>query len=318
MSREDETTKTGVILLNMGGPDDLEAIEGYLHRIFMDPMLIQLPAGFLYRRLLARFVAGKRAKKVASRYELIGGGSPLLRHTEVLASHLESALSVPVRIAMRYSLPGAKEAVASLEDAGVTRAVALPLYPQFSYSTTGSSLADLERASKGKIELDIVDRHSKDPGFISSLAEGVEHALSSLKSQDDLHVLFTSHSIPEKYTAAGDPYIAEVKATVGDVVDKLPGELSTSLAFQSAPKVGKWHGPSVEEEVPRLVERGVRRLVVCPVTFVSENLETLYDLDHVLAGASLEAGIVEFVRTSLPGESTTYLDALNRIIQEIM
>lgn len=310
--------KTGVILLNMGGPSHLEAIEGYLRRIFMDPMLIQLPAGFLYRRLLARFVASRRAARVSARYQLIGGGSPLPAHTQVLASALEQKVGIPVRIAMRYSEPGAREAVCELKAEGVTRGIAVPLYPQYSHSTTGSSLADLEAAAAGELDLVAVDRHFEHPGFVGALASGVARALEASTCSGETFVLFTAHSIPLKYTAQGDPYISEVRSTVDAVVEALGLTQSWSLAFQSAPGVGKWHGPRVEDVLPELLDRGVKGLVVCPVTFVSENLETLYDLDIVLSQKSRELGFESFVRVEAPGATPAYVEVLCQIVREKM
>lgn len=311
----EKAQKTGVILLNMGAPSTMEEIRPYLRRLFLDPMLIQLPAGFLYRRLLANFVSRKRAARVRARYEKIGGGSPLLNNTRMQAEALARQLEMPVAIAMRYSAPYAAEAVEHLLDQGVEQAVALPLYPQFSSSTTGSSLVDLQQAA-GRLELTIVDRHFDHPQYVGAIATALTDRLSG--SDRSSHVLFTAHSIPVKYTRQGDPYIAEVKATASAVAQAASLTTPWSLGFQSAASVGTWHGPFIEEELGRLAQAEIQRLVVCPLTFAADNLETLYDLDIVFAGECMAAGITDVVRVPAPGASPEYIGALSSMVQEAL
>lgn len=309
-----DRNRCSVVLLNMGAPSSLEEIEPYLHRLFLDPRLIRLPAGFLYRRLLARFVSGKRAQKVRARYKAIGGGSPLLENTRAQARALSSALRLPVAVAMRYSAPFAADAVASLLEQGVTRTVALSLYPQYSDSTTGSSIEDFSSAASGKLEVVFSDRHFDHPGFVSDLAVRLLATMGT--PAEETSVLFTAHSIPVKYTRQGDPYVGQVQATAAAVATRAGLTIPWSLGFQSAPKFGTWHGPFIEEELDRLVREGGRRLVVCPITFAAENLETLYDLDVVFQGQCLESGITDFKRVPAPGDSAGYIETLAALVKE--
>lgn len=253
---------------------------------------------------------------VRARYEKIGGGSPLLANTRMQSEALAQKLEIPVAIAMRYSTPTAVDAVEHFLDQGIERAVALPLYPQFSSSTTGSSLADLEKAAAGRLSLTTVDRHFDHPQFVGAMASALTRRLSG--SDQSTHVLFTAHSIPVKYTRQGDPYIAEVEATAAAVAAAASLTTPWSLGFQSAPSFGTWHGPFIEDELGKLAQTEIQRLVVCPLTFAAENLETLYDLDIVFAGECMAAGITAVVRIPAPGASPEYIGALSSMVQEAL
>ena len=310
---------TGVALLAMGGPADLKEIPEYLRRLFEDPMLIRLPGGKLFRRPLAAFVSKRRAERVAHRYEQIGGGSPLLAETTRLRDLVAARLKAPVEIAMRYSRPTADEAVAALRDAGAGRVVAIPLYPQFSTSTSASSLADFARAAQGHLGLAGVSDHFAHPGYVSALASQVEKAVRTFTSSERAHILYTAHSVPMSLTAKGDPYVSQVKGTILAVAEALfqrGVNLPSSLAFQSRVKFGKWHGPAVEDEVSDLYANGVRRLAVVPVSFVSENLETLYDIDIELREILCDEGFVEVARCATLSDSPGYADALAELARD--
>ncbi|MBM4356355.1 MAG: ferrochelatase [Deltaproteobacteria bacterium] len=305
--------RTGLVLLAMGGPGSVAEIRDYLHRLFQDPMLIRLPGGQLFRRPLASYVSRRRAAIVAERYQQIGGGSPLLAETSRLRDLVAARLDAPVAIGMRYSAPFADDAVAALRKAGISRAVAIPLYPQFSTSTSGSSLADAARAVGGAFALAGVTDHHVHPGYLAAMASRIEEAVGSLQSRNMGHILFTAHSIPVSLTRKGDPYVAQVKATVEGVTAILRSkgiELPSSLAFQSRVRFGTWHGPDVADVVSELAANGTRRLVVAPVSFVSENLETRYDLDIELREICCDEGYVEFQRAGTLSDSPLYAGAL--------
>lgn len=306
----------GILLMNMGGPSTLDEIGPYLRRVLADPMLVRLPGGDWWQGFFASFVSTRRAKKVRTRYEMIGGGSPLRAETETLASRLAGETGLPVAVAMRYSAPFTLEGIGRLLAQGVQAIVGLPLYPQYSTSTTASSLAELSRCLPEDVPLLSIDDHHLEPGYLGALAEAVTGAL---RERAGAHVLFTAHSIPESYTASGDPYVGQVQATVAAVAAKAGLDNGWSLAWQSATRMGRWHGPAVLEMVTRLRAQGVTRLVVQPVSFVSENLETLYDLDVVLRQEA--SGMADFVRLPTPGSAPPYVAGLatlvqNRLIQE--
>jgi len=308
----------GVVLMNMGGPSSLDEVRDYMRRVLSDGRVVRLPAGKLYQGLFASLVSKRREGRVRERYAAIGGRSPLLDETQHLADSLSDELGAPVSIAMRYSAPFARDAVTELLRGSPRTIVGLPLYPQFSTATTTSSIEDLQRVLPADVRLLVVERHHLEPGFIDALVDSVQAGLERVGGGEGSHLLFTAHSIPVAYTRSGDPYVSEVEQTVDAVRRRLPASQSSSLAFQSAMRFGEWHGPSVDEELERLLERGVQRLLVQPVTFVSENLETLYDLDIAFRRAAEARGIERFERLAAPGRSPRYLQGLARQVRTLM
>ncbi len=303
-----------VVLMNMGGPSTLEEIQPYLQRVLGDRHLVRLPGGWLYQGLFARLVSRRRARKVIDRYRQIGGGSPLLRETQELAGALHEMLGVPVEVAMRYSAPFASQAAQALAGGGTKTWVGVPLYPQYSTSTSASSLEDFAEQVPEGIEYRVLDRHFDNEGLLTALRESIEAALCEADCPARTAVLFTAHSIPTSYTAAGDPYVAEVEATAQALRGLMDAEITTVLAFQSAVRFGTWHGPSVEQVLPELRQQGIEGLVVQPLTFVSENLETRYDLDVVLRQVAQEAGFTWFRRGAAPGTNAAYVRGLAKAI----
>jgi len=184
------------------------------------------------------------------------------------------------------------------------------MYPQYSFATTLSSIKELKKQLPDGIACRVVENHFDHPGYIESLVQGIADSTPPAGPQSRTHLLFAAHSLPVRYTKAGDPYISQVRATVELVKSRIDPAWTVSLGFQS--KVGpvKWQSPSLEEELERISESDCRRLIVLPVSFVSENLETLYDLDIVFREACHRKGILVFVRIPAPGASMTYLQAL--------
>jgi protoporphyrin/coproporphyrin ferrochelatase len=308
------TPQPGVVLLNMGGPDTSADIEPFLHRVLADPMLIRLPAGFLWQWLFARLVSKRRARKVATRYEQIGGGSPLLAETRHLASALAKRLDMPVSIGMRYSNPGAATAIEQLEQRGVNTIVALPLYPQYSGSTTASSLADLKHHLPSAMQMTVISRHGQAPKFLQTLASQINQALQD--STPETALLFTAHSIPVAYSRNGDPYIHEVERTVEGIVPLLTHPVAWRLGYQSSTRFGTWHGPDLNEVLSELKAKGFTNLVVQPVTFASENLETRFDLDIVLKNNALAMGFTAPIRLPAPGRNQLYIETLSELVRD--
>lgn len=301
----------GVVLLNMGGPSSLADVEPYLERLFADPMIVSLPLGGLWQGAFARLLARKRAPKSRERYRLIGGGSPLLAATKKQAKGLSHLLGVPVAIAMRYSDPGAPEALARLADEGVTRIVALPLYPQRCRATTDSSLADLARHNRSNLPIRAVEDHHDDPGYIAVLVSLLRRTLASVEGARCPRVLFAAHSVPVSLVQGGDPYVPQVAGTAARVAEGAGLEPGMwQLAFQSRIGPARWQGPSLEEAWASLRSEGCDALVVQPLSFVAENLETLYDLDLVFRDLCRDGGLERYIRVPVPGDSPEYLEVL--------
>ncbi len=294
----------GVLLTDMGSPASPADLEAFLRALLGDPRILRVPMGGLVRPLLARHIARTRARKVAARYEAIGGGSPLLRGTRRLAAAVEAVAHLPVGVAMRYTEPRLTAALEDLRCRAVRRMVLIPLYPQYSTSTTASTLDDLDRYRPLDMEIAVVERHADHAAWLNVMAGLLGEALVSTPTET--RVLFTAHSIPERFTRDGDPYVSEIEAAVAGISALAGLALGRwSLAYQSTGPVGRWHGPSWEEEVDRLHGEGIRTLVVQPLSFVSENLETLWDLDIVMRKRCEDLGIA-FTRVPTPGASPGY------------
>jgi len=306
MAEATTSGKLGVVLLNMGGPASIGEIRPFLTRLFSDAAMLPLSAP--WRQLLARFIAWRRAPKVVGRYEAIGGGSPVgpesARQAEALQARLGPGFAV--RHVFRYSPPGPEEALGALYDAGVTRLVVLSAYPQYSVTTSGSSFSHL-MASARRLDMDCrsAPAYPAGAGFIRALARGIRPLLDGAD-----HLLFTAHGLPLRVVERGDPYVDQVEETVAALGRELGGGPPSSLAFQSRLGPVEWVGPHIDEEIRRLGAAGVRRLVVAPVTFVCENLETLWDLDRQMADLARESGIPDYRRAPAPGSAAEFIEHL--------
>ncbi len=318
---------TGVVLLNMGGPDSLSAVRPFLARLFSDRELIRLPAAPLTQPLFSWIVSGLRARKVRRYYEEIGGGSPIGRLTEAQRAALETALRADggnfrVYVGMRYWHPLAKHAVLDMMDDGVARAIALPLYPQYCAATTGSSFTDLEawkRWARASFPLTFVRSWPDDRGYIAALSERIRETLSRLPASapggapSRTHLLFSAHGVPKSFIDGGDPYADEVARTAAAVMRNFPG-LPHSISYQSRAGRAEWLKPDTVDEVVRLGREGANALVVVPVSFVSDHIETLHELDIRLKGTAAQAGIATFLRVPALNDSPAFIAALKDIV----
>lgn len=300
----------GVLLLNMGGPSSLDEVEDYIFQLLADPDMVRLPLAPLLQKPFARLVARRRAPRVRERYKLIGGESPIEEATMRQAKALSAVLEMPVGYAMRYTPPYAEQAATALSHLGATRLVAIPLYPQYSTVSTLSALKDLSQRVNGQIDYRVIDRHYNDPGYIDAMQWELNQRLAEVEPELKTHLLFAAHSIPEAYIGRGDPYADEVEQTMHLICSKFGEKWPFSLAYQSQVGPVKWRGPTLDEELARLLANGVEQLVVQPLSFVCENLETLYDLDIVFRGSCERAGIKSFLRVPALGDSPRYIEAL--------
>ncbi len=312
---------TGVVLLNMGGPDTLSAIRPFLARLLSDREMIRLPLSPVTQPLFAWVVSGLRARRVRKYYEEIGGGSPIAELTERQRAALEGALAETGRafrvyVGMRYWHPLARHAVLDMKEDGVARAIALPLYPQYCAATTGSSLSDLRRwmrwAGAG-FPLTEIRSWPDHPGYIAALCAKIEETLGETQAHGETHLLFSAHGVPRSFVDEGDPYQAEVEKTVAAVRKRLPA-VSHSISYQSRLGRTEWLKPYTADEVVRLGREGVKRLVVVPVSFVSDHIETLHELDIRLRETARESGIVTFLRVPAFNDSPAFIGALRDIV----
>jgi ferrochelatase len=327
--------RDAVILLNLGGPDSPAAVEPFLFHLFSDPDIFTVPLGGPVQELLARLIARMRARRVAEHYRKIGGASPLLAHTQAQARRLEERLAPvldsAVYIGMRYWHPFIAEALDEALRQGARRLILLPLYPQYSVTTTGSSLHEVERwvAEKRPRELDIITIRSypDHPLYVQAVVERIEEALGRFGSEGMTRwaLVFSAHGLPVRYIANGDPYLDETRRSVAAVVAHLRhrpavapvlARAETVLSFQS--KVGplKWLEPSTAETVRRLGHEGITHLLVVPISFVSDNIETLYELNIELREIARRSGITTFIVAEALNDSETFAGALAALVLE--
>ncbi|MCL1926471.1 MAG: ferrochelatase [Syntrophorhabdaceae bacterium] len=322
MKRTTPAPLTGVLLLNMGGPDTLNAVRPFLFRLFSDKDLIPLPVGTITQPVFAWAVSGLRARKVRRHYEEIGGGSPIGKITEAQRAALEDALretggNFKVYVGMRYWYPMSKHAALEMKEDGVSQAIVLPLYPQYCAATTGSSFKDLRRWLSWagcSFRLTEIRSYPEHPKYIAALVETVAKAIHGT-GPEGMRILFSAHGVPERLIRSGDPYRAETEATVAAVMRSFPG-IPHSLSWQSRAGREPWLVPDTVDEVTRLASEGVRRLVVVPVSFVSDHIETLHELDIRLAAHANKMGILSFHRAPALNDSPSFIEALKTLVVE--
>jgi ferrochelatase len=306
---------TAVFLLNLGGPRNLDEVKPYLYELFSDPLLISAPFGPL-RPVIARLISHFRAPSSAEKYALIGGKSPLVEETEKQARALAAALGdgYTVHLAMRAGHPSTAEGVREALAAGAERAVALPLYPQYANATTLSSLLELRRLWPKERPLAEVHSWHDDVGYLDAGAALLRETLARLPAADRERalVLFSAHGLPMSQVRKGDPYPGEVQSSSAETARRA-GVKDWRITYQSRVGPVKWLGP---DTVEYLTAHAKGRVVVAvPIAFVSEHLETLYDMDILAREAALKAGAIAFHRVPALGTRPDFIAALAGIVR---
>jgi protoporphyrin/coproporphyrin ferrochelatase len=319
--------RTGVILFNLGGPERLSEVRPFLYNLFSDPEIIRtgIPA---LRKPLAWLISTVRTRKSSGYYSLIGGGSPLRKITDAQAHALEQelvsmGLKARVYVAMRYWHPFTHEAIDDILNDQITDLVVLPLYPQFSVSTTGSSIKEMkrlldERGGVRQMRRRYITRWYDRPDYISVVARQIENEISLFPDprSEKVHLLFSAHSVPQSYIERGDPYLRQTQETMRLVCEKLGNSSPTSLSFQS--KVGpvKWLEPSTNDALRQLRERGVEQVLTIPISFVSDHIETLYELDILYRNRAKELGFSSYRRVPALNCEPKFIRALAGLVVE--
>jgi len=309
---------TAVILLQMGGPDSLEAVEPFLHNLFSDRDIIKIGPAFL-QPFIAKKIVKKRAPKSADNYRQIGGKSPLRELTEQQAAALEARLGESFRchVAMRYWHPFAPEALAAIEKQGIKKIIALSLYPHYSRATSGSSFNDLERALKGcstKFELRSVRQFFNHPLYIKALAEKIEQGLAQFADRSKVQLFFSAHSLPQSFIAEGDPYLDHIQTTVRLVMEQF-ADVAHHLAFQSRAGPVKWLEPSTGDKLKELASAGHKDVLIVPLSFVSDHIETLHEIDIEYREIAHQLGITNFHRMESLNSSALFIQCLADLVQ---
>jgi ferrochelatase len=301
--------RAGVLLLNLGGPASPDEVRPFIRELLSEPAVLGLP--WPLRPALAAWIAARRWRAVVAHYAAIGGRSPIGEATAAQAEGLAARLGpdVVVRHGFALSAPRVAQALESLTAEGVDRLVALPLFPQESRATTGVVLAALAKAARGRMPLSVCRSHADAPGYVDALADGIRGSLG-----DARHVIVSAHGLPAKL-AARDPYVADVERTFAALERRLGGLAPLSLAYQSRLGRGEWTRPYLTDEIARLAAQGTRRLLVAPISFACENLETLYELRVELPPIARRAGAESIACAPAPGTHPAYLDALAALVR---
>ena len=321
--------QTAIVLFNLGGPGDLASVEPFLINLFSDREIIRLPGGARLQPVMARFIARLRGPSVRHNYGLIGGGSPQLRITRAQASALEARLNenegerrFRVFIAMRYSQPSAADALQAIAAAGIRRIVTLTLFPQFSRATTGSSRGEFERTlatprwRDAPFDVTHIEHYADDPGYLDAMSATVQEAWDAIPAgrRRQTVLLFSAHGLPQKFIDEGDPYVTHINMTMFGILERLGLSNRYLLAYQSRTGPVRWLGPGTEETLVELGADGVKDVLVVPLSFVSDHIETLYEVDMLFARTAAAAGITGYYRPPALNTSPLFIDALSRLV----
>lgn len=312
--------RVGVLLLNLGGPDRLEDVRPFLFNLFADPEIIRLPFPWL-QKPLAWWISTLRTKRSQENYKQIGGASPLRRITEAQAQALQARLAekgqpTQMYIGMRYWHPFTEEAIARIKRDGIDRLVILPLYPQFSISTSGSSFRLLQQMwledpKLSSIEYTVIPSWYKQPGYLQAMAQLIAQELDRFPNPDAVHVFFSAHGVPKSYVEeAGDPYQQEIEECTALIMQTLNRPNSYTLAYQSRVGPVEWLQPYTEDAIQELGQQGVQDMVVVPISFVSEHIETLQEIDMEYREVAESAGIHNFRRVPALNTHSQFIDGM--------
>jgi protoporphyrin/coproporphyrin ferrochelatase len=306
----------GVVALNLGGPDSPTAVEPFLRNLFADPDIIQLGWARAVQPLLARLIARRRAPFSRAAYAQIGGRSPIREESTaqvqaVVAAMAASGVAATPYLAMSYWHPFPAETAATMRADGITRALLLPLYPHRSRTTSGSAFRTIESALPD-IATARIEGYATAPGYIDALCDRISEASAQLPESEraTAPVLFSAHGLPESYVRRGDPYLDEIRSTVAAVTRRLALESRWQLAFQSRVGRQRWLAPTTEETLDALAAAGHRTVVVVPVSFTGEHLETLQEIDILYRQRAAARGITSFARARVVGCHPAFISEL--------
>jgi ferrochelatase len=320
--------RVGVLLLNLGGPDQLEDVGPFLFNLFSDPEIIRIPFPWL-QRPLAWLISTRRTKKSQENYRQIGGGSPLRQITEAQAQALQQQLQAKeqpaqVYVGMRYWHPFTEEAIARIKRDRIDRLVILPLYPQFSISTSGSSFRLLQRIWREdpkleSVEYTVIPSWYKQPGYLQAMAQLIAQEMDSFPNPDLVHIFFSAHGVPKSYVEeAGDPYQQEIEECTALIMQTLNRSNAYTLAYQSRVGPVEWLQPYTEDAIEELGAKGVKDLLVVPISFVSEHIETMQEIDIEYREVAEAAGIHNFGRVPALNSHPVFIEGMADLVLEAL
>ena len=310
--------KIAVVLFQLGGPDSQAAVEPFLYNLFCDPDIINFPGAFLARKAIAKLISTTRSKVVGQHYMEIGGGSPIRRLTEQQARALEAALqphiSARAIVAMRYWHPNTAEAVAALNREPYDELVLLPLYPHYSFATTRSSLNEWNRQFKPTTPVKIIDHFYDHPDYIAAIVERINSVLAEIKHPDDIHLVFSAHGLPLALVEKGDPYPKQIEETVQLVRELGAWPNPHVLCYQSKVGPQKWLQPSLDATIEQRAHSGIKRMLVIPISFLTEHIETLHEINIEAREEAESLGVTEFRMMPALNDSPLLIRALADLV----
>lgn len=310
--------RIAVVLFQLGGPDSQAAVEPFLYNLFCDPDIINFPGAFLARKALAKLISTTRSKVVRQHYAEIGGGSPIRRLTEQQSRALEKALKphIPVRtmVAMRYWHPDTAEAIAVLGREPFDELILLPLYPHYSFATTRSSLNEWKRQYTAKTPVKIIDHFYDHPDYIAGIVERINEVLTKLDHPDQVHLVFSAHGLPVTLVEKGDPYPKQIEETVQLVRELGAWENPHVLCYQSKVGPQKWLQPSLTASIERMAKSGITRMLVIPIAFLTEHIETLHEINVEAREEAESLGVKEFYMMPALNDSPLLIRALADLV----
>jgi protoporphyrin/coproporphyrin ferrochelatase len=318
--------RVGVLLLNLGGPEQLQDVRPFLFNLFSDPEIIRLPFPWL-QKPLAWLISRLRSEKSKKNYEKIGGGSPLRRITEAQGKALGKKLAeigqdAQIYIGMRYWHPFTEEAINHIKRDGIERLVIFPLYPQYSISTSGSSFRVLEKMWQSdsdltRINYTLIVSWYEHPDYLTAMADLITQELDKCENPCHVHIFFSAHGVPQSYVdKVGDPYQAEIEACTHLIMKTLNRTNDFTLAYQSRVGPVEWLKPYTEDSLKELGKKGVKDLLVVPISFVSEHIETLQEIDIEYREVAKKAGIENFYRVPALNTHPIFIDSLARLVTQ--
>jgi protoporphyrin/coproporphyrin ferrochelatase len=317
------TRRVGIVLFQLGGPDTLEAIEPFLYNLFCDPDIIDFPFARIGRKALAKIISTTRARKVQHHYATIGGGSPIRRHTERQAGALETELrnrgiNAHCFVAMRYWHPFTHQAIQQLQASQCDGVVLLPLYPQYSSTTTGSSLNEWRRLFAGDVPVHRVETFYRNTMYLDAVIEKVNEALSRFSEPGRPEIVFSAHSVPMSVIEKGDPYQRQIEETVRLLTERGGWRNPHRLCYQSKVGASRWLQPSLHHTLRQLSAEQVREVCVVPVAFVSDHVETLGEIDHEAREEARSLGFTQFEMSAGLNDSPRFIQALGQIVYQAL
>jgi len=312
---------TGLVLLNMGGPDSLRAVRPFLYNLFSDRDLIQLPAGALLQKPFALMISLLRAPKVRVNYASIGSKSPQLEWTVKQAQGTARELGEQVKpfVAMRYWKPRAEECLRRMKQDGIEQAVVLSMYPHYTSATTGSSIKDFEIAAARiypELKYTIISEWYDWPAYLDALASRVREGLEKFHElvRDEVPILFSAHALPQKFIDDGDPYLEHVQCTVKGVMERFPDH-PWKLGFQSRSGPVQWMEPDTLEVLDQLGAEHAPGALIVPISFVSDHIETLQEIDFEMRMHAEGIGLPRFERAPSLNDNPDFLQALAGLVK---